>query len=300
MSLDVPVVENILNMIFDGEKVWEAKGLESPIKKWYKRVATGSTAVRSRIADGRLSNARSIVWNTKNPWLPENLYFRSNDTCRLLQMSCAVYRVQIYALPSLWSYLEQLAKKRKQDRESGLEGTKQFIVASIIHEVTMLRNFHDFGGSDIPIFVTNWTSTQMDAACDYWATYSEGHWTKEEAKVEYDALNRAHFLPGKSNPCFHQADCLLRRLVSDPAAEYLPPFIVLQSILPDGKARAIFTRPQVRASRKSHPRLSQDPVQAVDCTNDNCSFFDLDKSFSLADGSPMVRKSLFGRPDGEV
>lgn len=102
-------------------------------------------------------------------------------------------------------------------------------------------------------------------------------------------------MPGKSNPCFHQADCLLRALVSDPAAEYLPPFIVLLSTLSDGKARAIFTRPQfVPPASLIHdfPRS----CQATECTNDNCSCFDLNKSFSLADGSPMVRRSLFGDP----
>ncbi|KAH6905493.1 hypothetical protein BKA70DRAFT_1293301 [Coprinopsis sp. MPI-PUGE-AT-0042] len=280
-EMDVPVVEAILNGTFESEERWTEKGLESPLKQWYKRVATVPTAVRTRIADGRVPDGRLMAWNPKNLWHPKNIFFRSNDTCRLLPMNCGIFRVQLYAMPCLWNYLEQIAEARRRDGDDvSLNVAKEMVLASLIHEIALLRNFHDFGASDIPVLITNWTPEQMDAACEYWVKYSEDKWAMAETKSNYDAIDQAYFAKQKPNPCFHQADCLFRALLIDHAAE-------------DGKARAIFTRPQFTPPQSlvhDYPTS----CHSVSCTSENCSFFDFSKSVSLAEGSSMVRKSVFG------
>jgi hypothetical protein len=85
----------------------------SPWYNWYTRVATGASAVRTTVADGRIPYGRLIAWNPKKPWEPENLLFRSLDTCRLLPLDCAVFRIQMYATTCAWHWLEERGKKNE-------------------------------------------------------------------------------------------------------------------------------------------------------------------------------------------
>jgi hypothetical protein len=138
-EMDVPIVDAILNAMFDSEKQWTEKGLESPLKKWYNRVATIPTAVRTEIADGRVPDGRLMAFKPKNPWHPTNIFFRSHDTCRLLPMNCAIFRVQLYAMPSMWDHLEKTAESRKEygDEWASLRATKKMILTRLVGPFTV-------------------------------------------------------------------------------------------------------------------------------------------------------------------
>ena len=95
-------VKVIVDQIFQ-ETRWPADG--SPFRKWYRQNASLSTSVRDE--QGRL-----IAWKSDTAFSPENIFFRTVDTSRLLPMALAEFRVQIWADPSLWEHLDKQEGKR--------------------------------------------------------------------------------------------------------------------------------------------------------------------------------------------
>jgi len=92
-------VKTIINSIFQRESEWPEG--RSPYQSWYRQNSSLSTSVRDQ--KGR----RLIAWKTDKVFLPENIFFRTVDTYRLLPMAAAEFRVQIWQDPSLWEQLNQ-------------------------------------------------------------------------------------------------------------------------------------------------------------------------------------------------
>ncbi|KAJ3505018.1 hypothetical protein NMY22_g17729 [Coprinellus aureogranulatus] len=110
-ELSVDHVEGLVKQLFELEQLWHAQTNDirpnqrwSHWRRWYHQVAAGSAALRETVADGRLTNARLISWNPKEPWGPGSLFFRSLDTCRLLPVESAVFQVNLYASAHTWDY----------------------------------------------------------------------------------------------------------------------------------------------------------------------------------------------------
>ncbi|KAJ3529391.1 hypothetical protein NMY22_g9016 [Coprinellus aureogranulatus] len=315
-EIDVPHVEHLVKQLFIMEDYWDSGAEEararqdtegsssssapipehSPWYMWYKRVATGTTAVRETIADGRIPNARLMAWNPKKSWDPDNLFFRSLDTCRLLPMDCAVFRIQMYASTCTWQYLEDIGKdneRRKKDgeRRIGFDTYKDMFLLTMMHEILVARCFHDRGGADIPIIMVHWNKAQMDAACTYWRELSKGEWTEEEKLEKYKDLG-FYLQRSGARPALEEVDRVLRALVHDPAVGYVPPFTILFNVLQDEKARFIFTRPEFEIPQSLMHDIPQ-CCNAPGCVDRDCGAFDWEKSFSFAKGSPLVREPIF-------
>ena len=92
-------VKIIINKVFEKESEWSVRG--SPFQRWYRQNTSLSTSVR----DGK--GRRLIAWRTDEAFLPENIFFRTIDTYRLLPMALAEFRVQIWADPSIWARIDQ-------------------------------------------------------------------------------------------------------------------------------------------------------------------------------------------------
>ncbi|EAU87052.2 hypothetical protein CC1G_12389 [Coprinopsis cinerea okayama7 len=259
---------------------------ESPYRRWYRRVATGTTAVRQKVGDGRIPNGRLIAWNPKRPWIPKNLYFRSVDTCRLLPMFCADFRLEVYGLQSHWDWLE-----KKREDGSGIEYWATFAFMSTMHHILFLRNFRDFGGGDIPVLLVDWSTEEMDAACDFWVGLSRGKWSKEEITERFQAIDQGPSQnPHRRTPCFYQVDQNFRALLGDPEVGYVPPFVILYPLNSHAIPRAVFTHPD----NVPPPSLTHDFPKGCNSPGchrpKDCCVFDLEKSVSLVAESWLVRK----------
>lgn len=93
-------------------------------------------------------------------------------------------------------------------------------------------------------------------------------------------------------PCFLQLDLFVRALLSDPATEYVPRFIVFMSTAPNVKARALFTDPSYCLPimlSESYPT----GCGAKNCEDKDCGFFDFSACRSLAPKSKIVRQDNF-------
>ncbi|PBK81585.1 hypothetical protein ARMGADRAFT_1068516 [Armillaria gallica] len=82
------------DVLFEKERLAIEQYGFSPFERWYRDIA------------GVKNLQRSIAWNTGKHFASENLFFRTIDTGRLLPMSLADFRVQIYAAKGLWAYME--------------------------------------------------------------------------------------------------------------------------------------------------------------------------------------------------
>ena len=94
----IEVITIVEKTFQDMEARWSGNG--SPFQNWYRQYASISSSVRDR--HGR----RLIAWKTNTAFSPENIFFRTIDTCRLLPMALADFRVQIWADPSIWTRLD--------------------------------------------------------------------------------------------------------------------------------------------------------------------------------------------------
>lgn len=168
---------------------------------------------------------------------------------------------------------------------------------------------HDCGGADIPLVVTDWKSEDLDRALDYWVELSKGEWSASEQrdKCNYaliffqDSLipiNLVYEIDNswclKVKPCFLQVDLLVRALLSDPATEYVPRFIVFMSTARKAKARVLFTDPSF-----SLPEMLSESYPTgcggTNCEDPDCGFFDFSACRSLAPKSKIVRQDNFPR-----
>ena len=294
-------VKMIIEKVFQNEAELPAGG--SPFQRWYRQNASLSTSVRDH--KGR----RLIAWKTDKPFLPENLFFRTVDTCRLLPMALAQFQVQLWADPTAWEHLKQSGVA--QNRITWCANIVLLMVYSIFpvwhhahktiqaHELILLRNMHDQGGGNITILAVSWDEETIDGALDYWVELSTGTWSESERQSRCQSTTYPSWPltePGSylddttSNLCrrllptFQQADILLRALYSDLAP---PPFIILLPLSPNSKSRVLFTKPShvlPQAFAQSWPSCCLNPA----CADPSCGMVDFTKSRCLAEGSAMV------------
>jgi hypothetical protein len=162
--------DRIVKLLFgECEKQWGDTG--SPFQQWYRSV----TSLPS------IGRTRRIAWKNHKRFLPGNIFFRSIDTGRLLPVSCAPIRFQLYAHQSHWEVLDNRGK-----REDWTSATLLGMVSSVfticscilindckMHELVLLRSMHDFGCGDVPIIMTNWSTRFNDTAMEYWYELSK-------------------------------------------------------------------------------------------------------------------------------
>ncbi|KAF8213726.1 hypothetical protein K438DRAFT_1565068 [Mycena galopus ATCC 62051] len=278
-ELHTVTVEELIELTFDAlEKKWGVGG--SPYQKWYRIVATGKDAIidKRSTEEGVFENSRLIAWKKGQPFEAQYLFFRTVDTRRLLPMHLADFRMQFYGHHTLWEELDAKPNGRKKYVYS--------ILSSYFHPILVLRNMHDKGGADVPFILTAWDDERLEEATKYWADLSKGEWSEEEQRSRYAECLTA----GRSFlPCFPQTDVLVRALLSDPEVGYVPPFIIINSILPRGKTSMLFTS----SLHVPPPALLQNipaSCNSPNCPEINCAPIDMSISRSLADNSPMVRK----------
>jgi hypothetical protein len=95
-------INNIVKFTFEElEQTWDDIG--SPFQRWYR------TATSISVDD----TGRRISWKSNKPFAPENIFFRTIDSGRLLPMHLADFRVQIYAHKSHWEFID--AKKERDN-----------------------------------------------------------------------------------------------------------------------------------------------------------------------------------------
>ncbi|KAJ7451176.1 hypothetical protein FB451DRAFT_1051625 [Mycena latifolia] len=276
------VVETLFGLLED-----EAGDRGSSHQQWYKSVATGKNAIvdDSLTDDGAFENSRLIAWKTGKPFHPENLFFRTVDSRRLLPMSLADFRVQFYAHKSFFEKMDQLP--------DGREPMMGQMLATYLHKILVLRNMHDKGGADIPIIMTFWDAERTRIAMDYWVALSKGEWTEEERVKQYTECEM-NFCR-RILPCFYQTDLLVRALLADPAVGYVPPFIIFHSVADNGKTCVLFTKPHFApppALVKGWPGECRDSK----CPRSDCAAIDMAASRCLVDKTPMVREWSMASP----
>ncbi|KAF9477275.1 hypothetical protein BDN70DRAFT_810997 [Pholiota conissans] len=277
-------VEKIRNTIFEAHQ--DRVGPQH-VQQWFKTVTHGPNAVRSLSTNEKM-NSRLISWKTGKKFLPENLFFRTVDTSRLLPMALADFRIQWYAHRASWAWLDG------HDKKNGIEPRRNFqllTLSGLMFPLLVMRNMHDYGGADIPIVLTSWNAKQLAHAFDYWVDISKPGMSECERREKFTALDSTWGVP---QPCFMQVDLLVRSLLSDPATEYVPRFIVFMSIAKDAKGCALFTDPSFQPPKElidSYPP----GCGGTDCVDENCGFFDFAACRSLAKGSDLVRKDKFPR-----
>ncbi|KAJ6501470.1 hypothetical protein C8R47DRAFT_227848 [Mycena vitilis] len=278
-ELDAATVASYIELTFDEvEDLWGDAG--SPQQKWYRRIATGKNAAidDESMENGVFEHSRLIAWKKGRPFEAENLFFRTVDSGRLLPMHLADFRVQFYAHSSAFEKLDRAPGGRK--------GWPYMMLAPYFHNILILRNMHDKGGADIPIILAEWNDQHVERAMEYWTHLSKGEWSEEEERKRYydcEAVCKNNVLP-----CFFQTNILVRALLSDPEVGYVPPFIILHSVLPGGKTCVLFTKP-----RHFPPPAIADTLLAGcnnrSCTKD-CAPIDMAMSRYLVEDSHLVRK----------
>ncbi|KAJ7480088.1 hypothetical protein B0H11DRAFT_2026489 [Mycena galericulata] len=278
-ELGIDSVSEILKITFDDmEKVWEDAG--SPYQKWYRSVATGKEAIvdEALVAIGAFEHSRLIAWKTGKPFQPDNLFFRTVDSGRLLPMHLADFRVQYFA--------HKFDLERVDRVPGGRKKWASLLLVPYLHQLLVLRNMHDRGGGDIPVIITSWDEKRTNLSMDYWVDLSKGEWSEEEERKRYQECDNfcRHNLP-----CFFQTNMLVRALLSDPAVGYVPPFIVFHSVIPGGKTCVLFTHP-LHVPPPSLIRNLPGSCNGPECPNDRCAAIDMNASHCLVANSRMVRE----------
>ncbi|KAJ7037492.1 hypothetical protein C8F04DRAFT_1092647 [Mycena alexandri] len=279
-ELGVEDVESLVELMFnDLEERYGDKG--SAYQNWFRSVATGKDAVVDERSseESVFDNSRLIAWKTDKPFKPENLFFRTVDSGRLLPMHLADFRIQIYG--HKYSY------EKLDASEGGRKGWAYLYLSCYMHRILVLRNMHDRGGADIPIILTVWDEERTKRALDYWTDLSKGEWSDEEQRLRFqecDAFCRHQVLP-----CFYQTDLLVRSLLSDPAVGYVPPFIIFHSMMPNGNTCILFTKP-LHVPPPSLAHNWPTSCNGLECERADCAPLDMNLSRSLVDKSHMVRE----------
>ncbi|PBK81576.1 hypothetical protein ARMGADRAFT_948046, partial [Armillaria gallica] len=233
---------------------------------------------------------RTIAWKKDKPLHPENLFFRTIDTGRLLPMALATFRVQLYVT-------EDLCDAFPRDEEK--EKWSTYVVLALMHRILIFRNIHDYGG-DISIIFINWNKEFVDMATDYWVDSSANKWIKEEREYRSDRIlvceisRTSHGL----KPSFYELDLCVRALLLDENVGYVPPFIILFEMGKDGKARALFTDLSHIPSPWVLDSLPK-TCGSTPCTYSECiGLWHTEEPRSFHHPSPMVRDVK--RPDDRI
>ena len=110
-------VEKLRNTMFYVQlEAWPNAG-GSDIQKWFRKVTSGDTAVRSWGNNNR-QYSRHISWKKDKKFSAENLFFRTVDTSRVLPMALADFRIQWYAHKDIWDRFDNVP----EDPETGFGG----------------------------------------------------------------------------------------------------------------------------------------------------------------------------------
>ncbi len=101
MEFSSSKIKSLRELLFQTESfVIRDIGL-SPFQKWYLDATSVST------------QQRTIAWKKDKPFHPENLFFRTIDTGRLLPMALATFRVQLYVTKDLCDAFPRDEEKEK-------------------------------------------------------------------------------------------------------------------------------------------------------------------------------------------
>jgi hypothetical protein len=94
-------------------------------REWYRR------------ASSEPHGSRLVAWKTSKPYTPENLFFRTVDTGRLLPMNAAEFRLQFWAHNTVWAACARGNAKRGWNR--GQKGYVEFMDMTIVAMVICIR-----------------------------------------------------------------------------------------------------------------------------------------------------------------
>ncbi|KAK0492934.1 hypothetical protein EDD18DRAFT_1408449, partial [Armillaria luteobubalina] len=229
---------------------------------------------------------RTIAWKKDRPFHPENLFFRTINTGRLLSMSLANFRVQLYATKDWCNAFQRDKEKEKWFTD---------VILALMHPILIFRNIYDHGGGDIPMICVNWTKEFVDMAMEYWVDLSANKWNKEEREYRFCQIARtSHGL----KPSFYELDLCVRALLLDENVGYVPPFIVLFETGKEGKARTLFTRVSCVPPACILDTLPKTCGNTT-CTESECiGLWHTEESRSLHHPSTMVRDVQ--RPDHRI
>jgi hypothetical protein len=100
-EIDSELVQQAVKRVFGEEKSWGDAG--SPFQRWYRTSASLSAN----------SACRHVAWKSGRPFKPEQLFFRTIDSGRLLPMHLAHFRLQFYAHKSHWEALDSKGKRKE-------------------------------------------------------------------------------------------------------------------------------------------------------------------------------------------
>lgn len=112
-------VEDIRSTLFSSR---DNQDKPSDVEQWFKEVAQWPTAIRNT---NHKTNSRLISWKSGTKFDPENLFFHSVDTSRLLPMALADVRVQWYATKETWAWIDS------REKRNGIEPRKAFQLMSL-------------------------------------------------------------------------------------------------------------------------------------------------------------------------
>ncbi len=116
-------IKRLREILFEKERlIIEDVGFSS-FQKWYLY----ATSVNAQ--------QRTIAWKKGKPFHPENLFFRTIDTGRLLPMALASFRVQLYATKDLGDTFQQNEEKEKWSTYVLLALVRIFAFSSIVNSV---------------------------------------------------------------------------------------------------------------------------------------------------------------------
>ena len=120
---------NRFDQIIAAEGLFSLLANKNPIhREWYRR------------ASSEPNGSRLVAWKTGKPFTPENLFFRTVDTGRLLPMNAAEFRLQFWAHSTVWAACAKGNGKGKR-REGGnrQKGYEEFMDMMVVVMVICIR-----------------------------------------------------------------------------------------------------------------------------------------------------------------
>lgn len=186
--------------------------------EWFKAVRERMHASNSRVK-------QSIIWN-KGEFVPENVFCRTVDTCRLIP------------LDRTWTTHVYHHKSMSERRLSMMP-----VVFTMLPELMLLRGMHDVGCDDIYIIVTDLKRQEMDDITEYFKlicanAYGRTCKPSVEQTIRLENMRLTHTLARQRRlPCFPQIDMAFRAILH----EKRPPFIILFSHQTTSYSQILFT-----------------------------------------------------------
>ncbi|KAF8815913.1 hypothetical protein BYT27DRAFT_7078602 [Phlegmacium glaucopus] len=279
-----PEVEKIRNLAFYIQKEWPRPGSDK--EQWFRRVTEGPTAVRIT-GDNFPLNCRLISLKSSKPFEVNNIFFHTVDTSRLLPLHAAQFRVNWYAHKDTWEYIDS---KEPVNGKSPRYHLQVNLLLSMMFELLVIRGMHDYGSGDVPFIMTSWPSHLLDLALDYWVEWSKGEVSPEEQHQKFHETNNKFCL--RLKPTFSQVTRLVQSLLSDPAYEYVPRFIIFYGApVLETKVRALFMDPTYVPAKELIESFPSSCGSLACKEESGCDgVFDFSSCRSLASGSRFIRR----------